>query len=328
MIENKNIFITGGAGFISSNLIGSLVENNKIVVYDNFSRDALKFTKFIEHHNLKIIKGDILDEEKLDESSKNANIIIHAAAIAGIDNTVRDPVNTLRVNMLGTANILEVAKKSNKLDRFIEFSTSEVFGSNALNSTETDSAEIGAVGAARWTYAMSKLAGEHLTHAYHKKYKLPTCTIRPFNVYGPGQVGEGAISVMIRKAIKNEPISIFGSGSQIRAWLYIDDMMKALMSCINDNNAVGESFNIGNKRAVTTIYGLAQTICRVLNSKSEIIFKESLSEDIEFRIPNIDKARELLNFEASVDLDHGLLKTAEWIQTNIDKLDPFSDMFN
>ena len=328
MINDKRIFITGGAGFISSKLIGVLVENNEIIVYDNFDRDALKHTEYGNHQNIQIVKGDVLDPEFLKKSSKDAQIFIHAAGIAGIDNTVKDPVNTLRVNMLGTANALEAIKDSSSIERFIEFSTSEVFGSNALNSEETDSAEIGAVGAARWTYAMSKLAGEHLTHAYHKKYSLPNCTVRPFNVYGPGQVGEGAISVMIRKALKNEPLVVFGNGSQIRAWLFVDDMVDGLIKCLQNPNAVGESFNLGNAKAVTTIYGLAQTICRVLDSKSEIVFQDALSNDIELRIPNIDKAKDLIDFEAKVNLEDGLKMTAEWLHKNMDSLAPLPDMFN
>jgi UDP-glucose 4-epimerase len=328
MIKNKKIFITGGAGFISSSLIGRLVENNKITVYDNFNRNALQHTPYYDHENIEIIKGNVLDLEHLKESSKGSQLFVHAAGVAGIDNTVKDPVNTLRVNMLGTANALEAIKDSTSIERFIEFSTSEVFGSNALNSEETDSAEIGAVGAARWTYAMSKLAGEHLTHAYHKKYNLPNCTVRPFNVYGPGQVGEGAISVMLRKALKNEPLIVFGNGSQIRAWLYVDDMVEGLMKCLHNENAIGESFNLGNARAVTTIYGLAQTICRVLNSSSEIIFKDALSNDIELRIPNVDKAKELIDFEAKIDLEEGLANSAVWIEKNFDKLDPLPELFN
>tara|TARA_Y100000816_G_C25709913_1_gene374759 strand:- start:107 stop:571 length:465 start_codon:yes stop_codon:yes gene_type:complete len=152
--------------------------------------------------------------------------------------------------------------------------------------------------------------------------------VRPFNVYGPGQVGEGAISVMIRKALNNEPLVVFGNGSQIRAWLFVDDMVDGLIKCLQSPNAIGESFNLGNAKAVTTIYGLAQTICRVLDSKSEIVFQDALSNDIELRIPNIDKAKDLIDFEAKVNLEDGLKVTAEWLQKNMDSLPPLPDMFN
>lgn len=317
MLHNKRIFITGGAGFIGSTLIGQYVEDNEVVVFDNLSRNTLRTSAYRDHRNLTLIEGDILDKESLIKAAKGSNVFVHAAAIAGIDNTVKNPVRTMTVNMIGTANALEAAQKTcATIERFLEFSTSEVFGSRAYRVEEVDSTTTGAVGEARWTYAVSKLAGEHLTHAYHREYELPTVTIRPFNIYGPGQVGEGAISIMIRKALKGEDIYIFGDGSQIRAWCYVDDMIAALGKCLVDPNAVGESFNIGNARAVTTIFGLAETICRVLGSSSKIIFTEALSADIELRIPSVDKAREVIGFEARVDLEEGLLKTAEWIAIN------------
>ena len=327
MIKGKRIFITGGAGFIGSTLIGKVIEDNEIIAYDNLSRNALERSVAHGHKNLTLKQGDILDSESLKAAAQGAQIFIHAAAIAGIDNTLVNPVNTMTVNMVGTANALEAAQSAGTVERFLEFSTSEVFGSRAYRVEEIDSTTTGAVGEARWTYAVSKLAGEHLTHAYHRQHNLPTVTFRPFNVYGPGQVGEGAISIMIRKALKNEDIYIFGDGTQIRAWCYIDDMVDALMKALVAPKAVGESFNIGNSRAVTTIYGLAQTICRVLNSKSRIIFRDALSADIELRIPNVDKAKELIDFEARVDLEEGLLRTGEWISKNMDDLPDMPSIF-
>ena len=186
----------------------------------------------------------------------------------------------------------------------------------------------GAVGEARWTYAVSKLAGEHLAHAYFKQYGLPTVTLRPFNVYGPGQTGEGALSIFVRKALKNEDIVIFGDGSQIRAWCYVDDMVEGVMCALAHPNAIGESFNIGNSRAVTTIYGLAQTVCRILGSTSRIYFKDALSADIQLRIPKVGKAKSLIGFEAGVDLDEGIQLTAAWIKHNEAVLPVLSSMFS
>ena len=328
MLKDKRIFITGGAGFIGSTLINKYIDSNEIVVFDNLSRNTLKTSPNRNHENLRIIEGDVLDKTALLKAANGAQIFVHAAAIAGIDNTVKSPVRTMSINMIGTANALEAAHNNdNIIERFLEFSTSEVFGSRAYRVEEIDSTQTGAVGEARWTYAVSKLAGEHLTHAYHKEYGLPTVTIRPFNIYGPGQVGEGAISIMIRKALRNEDIYIFGDGSQIRAWCYVDDMIVALDKSLTHKNAVGESFNIGNARAVTTIYGLAETVCRVLNSKSKIIFTEALSADIELRIPSVDKANKLIGFIAKIDLEEGLKKTAEWIAANQENMPEMPDIF-
>lgn len=316
-MKNKKIFITGGAGFIANTLIRHYISANFITVYDNFHRDTLTNSEYASHPNINIINGDVLDFNFLCESMKGSDIVIHAAGIAGIDTVLINPVKTMQVNMIGTANALEAARINNIKDRFIDFSTSEVFGSMAFRSSEEDSTVAGSAGEARWTYAVSKLAGEHLAHAYYSQYKLPAVTVRPFNVYGPGQTGEGAIQIFITKALKNEDIYINGDGNQIRAWCYVDDFVECLVKCIEDKKAIGESFNIGNSRAVITILGLAQTVCRVLKSDSKIIFLPPLSADIAIRIPSVTKTEEVLGFKAKIDLDEGVLKTAEWVKNNI-----------
>ena len=315
MITNKTIFITGGAGFIANTIIARLIEKNKIVVYDNYHRDTLSSSIYANHPNIKVVKGDVLDLDALTKAMSGSDIVIHAAGIAGIDTVIKDPVKTMRVNMIGTANALEAAHINNITDRFIDFSTSEIFGSYAFKSTENDNTVSGSAGEARWTYAVSKLAGEHLAHAYFKKYNLPTVTVRPFNVYGPGQTGEGAIQIFIKKALKNEDVIINGDGNQIRAWCYVDDFVDCIMLALVKKEAIGESFNIGNARAVTTILGLAETVFRVLKSDSKIIFRAALSADVELRIPSVEKAKILLGFKSKVDLEEGVLKTAEWMKT-------------
>lgn len=314
-ITNKNIFITGGAGFIANTLIRNMIGNNNITVYDNFHRDTLTDSGYANHPNIKIVKGDVLDKEALIKAMKGADIVVHAAGIAGIDTVIKDPVRTMNVNMIGTANTLEAAKLNGIKGRFIDFSTSEIFGSMAYKPTEDSDTVSGSAGEARWVYAVSKLAGEHLSHAYFKQYALPVVTVRPFNVYGPGQTGEGALQIFIKRALKNEDIYINGDGSQIRAWCYVDDFVDCLLRCIEDPKAVGESFNLGNARAVITTLGLAQTICRVLKSDSKILFRDELSADIELRIPSVIKTEKLLGFKAKVDLDEGILKTAEYFKT-------------
>jgi UDP-glucose 4-epimerase len=316
MIENKNIFITGGAGFIANTLIGRLIGNNQITVYDNFHRDTLSSSSYVRHPNLKVVKGDVLDADAITAAMKGAQIVVHAAGIAGIDTVIKDPVRTMRVNMIGTANALEAARLNGITDRFIDFSTSEIFGSMAYKSSEEDNTVAGSAGEARWVYAVSKLAGEHLAHAYYKQYGLPAVTVRPFNVYGPGQTGEGAIQVFIKKALKNEEIFINGDGSQIRAWCYVTDFVDCLMLCLEKPDAVGHSFNLGNARAIMTTLGLAQTVCRVLKSESKISHRPPLSADIELRIPSVEKSEKILGFKAKVDLEEGILKTAEWFKSN------------
>ena len=315
MIKNKTIFITGGAGFIANTLIKHYINDNKIIVYDNFHRDTLSSSSVASHANIKIVKGDVLDLKALTAAMAGADLVIHAAGIAGIDTVIKNPVRTMQVNMIGTANALEAAQQNGIKERFIDFSTSEVFGSMAFKSSETDQTVSGSAGEARWTYAVSKLAGEHLAHAYFKQYQLPVVTVRPFNVYGPGQTGEGAIQIFIKKALRNEDIHIDGDGSQIRAWCFVDDFVDCLIRCAENPKAIGESFNIGNSRAVITILGLAQLVCRVLKSDSKIVYDPPLSADIAIRIPSVEKTKEILDFKAKVDLEEGVLRTAEWMKT-------------
>ena len=313
MVHDKTFFITGGAGFIANSLIRHYIEHNRIVAYDNFHRDTLTESGLANHPNVKVIRGDVLEGEFLTDAMAGADIVIHTAGIAGIDTVVKRPVHTMRVNMIGTANALEAAR-INQVERFIDFSTSEVFGSMAYNSCETDQTVAGSAGEARWTYAVSKLAGEHMANAYHREYGLPAVTVRPFNVYGPGQTGEGAMQVFIKRALRNEILHINGDGNQIRAWCYVDDFVDGIVRCVEKPEAIGESFNIGNARAVITVLGLAQTVCRVLKSNSKIVFNPPLSADIAIRIPSVKKSEHILGFKAGVDLDEGIERTARWIE--------------
>jgi UDP-glucose 4-epimerase len=314
-MKAKTIFITGGAGFIGSTLVGRLVEDNHIVVYDNLTRDSLQNKPYKNHPNLTLIQGDVLDFDTLRAAMEGADIIVHCAAIAGIDTVIKSPVTTMRVNLVGSANVLQAAAQLPRCDRVVCFSTSEVFGQQAFRSSETDQTVMGAVGEARWTYAVSKLAEEHLAMAYYQERWLPISIVRPFNVYGPGQVGEGALKTFIQRALRNETLEVHGDGAQIRAWCYVDDMVDGVLLAMEHPKAVGETLNIGNPRAVVTIYGLANTVVRVLESRSQVVFARKDYADVELRIPAVGKALKLLGFEAKVDLEEGIRRTAEYYRS-------------
>jgi UDP-glucose 4-epimerase len=312
-LSGKRIFMTGGAGFIATTLARQLVDRNEIVALDNLHRDALTGTDLIDHPNLSFHQGDVLDAELVKELAAGATHIVHCAAIAGVDTVLESPVRTMRVNLIGTYNVLEAAHATmDTLDRLIEFSTSEVFGTHAYNVREGHVTTTGSVGEARWTYAVSKLAGEHMAHAYHDEFGLPAVTVRPFNVFGPGQIGGGAIRAFIEAGLAGRDLTIHGEGSQIRAWLYVDDMVEALLLCLERPEAVGQTFNVGNTRSTVTIYDLAKRIKALMGAEGEIVFQPLHYADVELRIPNVQKARELLGFEAKVDLDEGLERTIAW----------------
>jgi UDP-glucose 4-epimerase len=305
--------MTGGAGFIATTLARQLVDRNEIVALDNLHRDALSGTDLADHPNLAFHQGDVLDAELVAELARGATHIVHCAAIAGVDTVIESPVRTMRVNVIGTYNVLEAALATKaSLERIVEFSTSEIFGTYAFRVAETNVATTGSVGDARWTYAVSKLTGEHMAHAYHDEHGLPTTTVRPFNVYGPGQIGGGAIRAFIEAALRGDDLTIHGDGSQIRAWCFVDDMVESLLLCLERPEAVGESFNIGNARSTVTIFDLAQRIKRLAGGTGEIVFQPLHYTDVELRIPNVDKARDLLGFEARVELDDGLARTIAW----------------
>ncbi len=312
MIEGKRIVITGGAGFIGTSLAERLKESNRLVLFDNFHRDALSGTDLAAHPTVEVVRGDVLDREALFAVVKGAHMVVHMASIAGVDTVMTRPVQTMRVSLLGTVNALDACMAAEGVERFIDFSTSEVFGRYAYNVTEGDVSQLGAVGEARWTYAVSKLATEHLALNYHKEYGLPALSIRPFNIYGPGQVGEGAVHHFIVRALKGEPLTVHNDGSQIRSWCYIDDIVDGIELALAKPEAVGHTFNIGNPRATITIYNLAALIVRLAGAPSKVVSVPWNFPDVELRIPNIAKARELLGFEPHVDLEEGLERTLAW----------------
>jgi nucleoside-diphosphate-sugar epimerase len=316
-IKNKNIFITGGTGFIGSWIIDTLVDDNKIWCYDNCRRVSPKFEGLLKHKNLKFIKGDILDKAKLKKSlPKKLDMVFHLAAIAGVSSYYKMPFETMSINLIGTYNLLELVKDRD-LEIFVDFSTSEVYGKNAREVGEESDTAQGPISDLRWTYAISKLAAEELSHCYHHKYGLPTVSIRPFNIYGPLQIGEGAIQIFTRNAIENKEIIINGDGSQVRAWCYIEDFLDGVFRSIDrKKTSVGNTFNIGNSSARATTLELARIIMDLCGSDSKIRFKPMANKDIEYRVPDISKAKKLLGYSPSIGIREGLKRSIEWYRQN------------
>jgi nucleoside-diphosphate-sugar epimerase len=324
MLKGKTIFVTGGAGFIATAAIKRLIADNRIIIWDNFSRNSLQYYPNLkEDRNLTILQGDILDLESLKAAiPPDTDIVIHTAAIAGIDTVTKDPVLTWEVNALGTANLLKALHMLNlikRLERFVGFSTSEVFGNVALHVEESMPLYMQPVGDnMRWVYAVSKLASEYIIYSYYKSFGLKACILRPFNVFGPGQVGEGAIQRFVKQSLRNEPITIYGDGNQVRSWCYVEDMVEGLLLSLIKEEAIGQVFNIGNPRNAVTMLSLAEKVIRVTNSTSSIVFvpRENTS-DVALRIPQIKKAQQLLGYYPKVSLDEGIQMTAAWFRERL-----------
>jgi nucleoside-diphosphate-sugar epimerase len=312
VLRGASVLITGGAGFIGTALCRRLVEHNKIRVLDNLRRNALAEAGFDRHPNVELMVGDVRDFDAVQHAVRGVEYVVHMASIAGVDTVRKNPVATMEISLEGTMNMLRAAHRAGGVRRLIDFSTSEVFGSYAFRVREADVTSLGAVGEARWTYAVSKLATEHLAHNYFKEHGLPTCSIRPFNIYGPGQVGEGAVHAFAVRALKHEPVQIHNEGDQIRSWCYIDDIVDGIELCLEREEAVGESFNIGNPRSTVTIYQLAKLVIAAAESRSQLQFVPWGFADVELRVPDVKKAEQRLGFHAKIDLDDGLKRTLDW----------------
>ena len=310
----KTIFITGGAGFIGSHIVEAMASKAKIIVYDTFERNAIGYLGDIK--NVSIIKGDVLDFDKLYSDLGRVDIVIHCAAIAGIRSVNKHSAMTMDVNLVGTMNVLRAAKTWG-CKTVINFSTSEVYGPRTYDETETGMTIQGPSNEPRWIYAVSKLAAEHLAQNYGKETRMNVVTVRPFNIFGPRQIGEGAIHDMIMAALQNEPIIVYNGGTQIRSWCYISDFIDLMKVIISYDNIGCEVFNVGNPQNTLTVLNLAKMILPMTHSKSEIIFRKSDMPDVHFRVPNIDKAKQWFDFNPWVSLEKGLEKTIEFYRSHL-----------
>ncbi|OGQ18306.1 MAG: epimerase [Deltaproteobacteria bacterium RIFCSPHIGHO2_02_FULL_40_11] len=311
MIKNKNILITGGGGFIGSHLCEALVENNKITLYDNGRRNALRYTQIEKHPNLQFIKGDILNYESLKNAIRNKDIVVHLAAIAGVSSYYESPLKTMEVNLLGTYHALKASSEMG-VKLFLNCSTSEVYGPMIFDANEGDLTHQGPATIPRWSYAVSKLAGDHLSFSFRKETNLPVVVVRPFNIYGPRQIGEGAIQHFAKNALRHNDLIVRGDGTQIRSWCYVSDCVNVLIACLSDEKAIGNIFNIGNPASTISILELAKKIKEISHSKSKIVFQEHQFTDVRLRVPSIKKAQEILGYRPKVDIEEGLMKAIEW----------------
>jgi nucleoside-diphosphate-sugar epimerase len=248
---------------------------------------------------------------------EGCDIVIHCAAIAGVYTVDRNSVTTMEVNLLGTHQVVKAALDVG-VERFIEFSTSEVYGPFIHKGREDELTTIGPVGENRWVYAASKLASEHLSFAHYKEDGLPLAVVRPFNVYGPRQVGDGAIRGMILQALQNASITLYNDGTQIRSWCFVTDFVDGVLRCCENPAAIGHAFNIGNPQGTATNFELANLIIRLTNSKSAIVFKPHPGPEVELRVPAIEKAMTLLGYRPTVSLESGVSQAITWYRENYD----------
>jgi nucleoside-diphosphate-sugar epimerase len=319
--RGQRILITGGTGFIASAIARRLCADNELILFDRrVQGSAYELSGMNGHSNVKIVLGDILSPDDVSRVVGNVDTVLHLAARVGVNHVRAKPRETIETNLLGTMTLLRALKPTPALRRFVFFSTSEVFGINSFRVHEGMSASIGPVQEARWSYSISKLAGEHLVQCYHRETGLSTVTVRPFNVFGPGRIGDHAMLRFVVAALRGEDLVVHGTGDQIRSWCYIDDLVDGVLAAMVRPEAVGQDFNLGNPRNTLTIYELARRVVALTSSKSRIRFEEPEFSDIDIRVPRLDKSKELLNFEPRVELDEGIRRVAAWCVEHYDKV--------
>ncbi len=318
-MKGKKILITGGAGFIGSHLIEHLFRQNDIIcldIYDKAPNTELlreKYGKEIKDAVV-FVKGDVRERPRIEEIviEHKPDIVFHMASIAGVSKVVSKPFETLETNVIGSYNLLQSLRQI-PVEKFVFASTSEVYGPQTFRGMEDGFTTQGSAYDPRWSYSTSKLFVEHMCVSVERETKIPVAIVRLFNIYGPRQVGEGAIHNIVVNCLRGEQIKIHGRGDQIRAWCYVDDCLDGLLLVTDKGRGI---FNIGNPREALSTYSLALKIKEKTQSKSRMVFCPPTYTDIGLRVPSIDKISGL-GYEPEVDLDRGLHKTIEWYKSNL-----------
>jgi nucleoside-diphosphate-sugar epimerase len=313
----NNVLVTGGFGFIGAHLANLLVHRGFYVTlfdncaWENSSADALRLD---ENEYSTCVQGSIMQPIDLEKLGKEFDYIIHAAGVLGVNKVAEQQILTMDVNILGTRNVLDFSYRQKELKRFIQFSTSEIYGQFATSLDENQPAVIPAQGK-RWCYAASKVAGEYLLKAFVSERQLPGVIVRPFNVYGPYRYGSNALTTFAKKAIAGEKISVSGTGQQTRSWCNVQDFVQGVFACLQTDGIIGQAFNIGNDKNNISMLELAKLVCEIAGSKSEIEIDGLEIDDVLAREPNINKARKLLNYEPVVELDIGIEEVIKWLRS-------------
>lgn len=316
----KQALITGGSGVIGSHLADALLARGyEVTVIDNLLTGKIKNIEHnLENPRFRLINDSILNEPLMDELIKEHSVVYHLAAAVGVQHIVNDPLHGILVNVKGSEIVFAHAFKYWK--RVVFTSTSEIYGrSDKIPFTEDTERVLGPTYVDRWSYSTSKALDEHLAFAYHTK-GLPVCILRYFNSFGPRIDESGYGSVVARfisQALRNVPLTVHGDGAQTRCFTFIEDTVRGTILAGEHKNAIGHAFNIGNNREIT-IRELAEIIIRLTGSSSTI---ENISyedaygqsyEDTRRRVPSVTKAKELIEFEAQVDMETGLKNTIAW----------------
>jgi UDP-glucose 4-epimerase len=301
--------ITGGAGFIGSHLAERLIaRGDQVVVFDDLSTGSAINLSGIKE-KITFHEGNILKKEIIDKLVSESDYVVHLAAALGVLNIVNKPLESLRTNLQGSEVVLEACDKYKK--PVLIASTSEIYGKNdKVPLNEEDDRIIGHPLKSRWSYSEAKAVDESLAYFYYLANKLPIRIVRFFNTVGPRQVGHYGMVVprFVSAALKNESLSVYGSGDQIRCFCHVDDAVRALLLVMDSDKAVGEVFNVGNNQQIT-IMELAKKVIELTGSSStieKIAYEKAYPqgfEDMQRRVPDISKIKQVLGWTPEINLD-------------------------
>ena len=316
------ILVTGGAGYIGSHLVDALLNDGCTVsVVDNLSTGKVaNIEHLLDHDRFQFVNDTILNKKLMDRLIADVDLVYHLAAVAGVKYVVGDPLTGIQTNIAGTELVLQTARRYWK--RTVIASSSEVYGKNPnLPWSEEDDCLVGPTTISRWSYALSKCIDEHCALA-HARDGFPVSIVRYFNSYGPRLDPNGYGSVVARfitQALSGQPITVYGDGRQTRCFTYVGDTVRGTMFAGTVPEAIGKAFNIGASQE-TTIAALAELICALVGSDSEIInvpyqrvFGEQF-EDTPRRVPDIRRATSTLGFRAGTSIEEGLEATIAWFR--------------
>ncbi|HYK91621.1 MAG TPA: GDP-mannose 4,6-dehydratase [Acidobacteriota bacterium] len=319
------ILITGGAGFIGSFLAEAYLEQGEeVYVIDDLSTGSLENIKpLLKNSQFHFVNDTILNREVMLELIGICDVVVHLAAAVGVKLIIEEPLKSIHTNIVGTENVLELSNKFRK-KTFIA-STSEVYGRNSkVPLSEDDMRIYGSTDLARWSYAATKAMDEFLALAYYRTKQLPVIIARFFNTVGPRQTGRYGMVVprFVGQALRNEPITVYGDGTQTRSFTYVEDVVRGVRGLVDEPRAVGGIFNIGGELEIS-INNLAARVKALTGSSSSIVhipyenaYMEGF-EDMERRVPDISRIRELLGYRNTHDLDDMLSKVVEYERTRI-----------
>ena len=303
------VFITGGAGFIGSHLADHYVKaGHQVTLLDNFSTGSHQNIAHLEN-KVTTVNGDIRNVDLIDQLTKDSDLVLHMAAALGVNTILESPMESMSTNITGSEVVLHAAVKHNK--RIIIASTSEIYGKNPKQPlSETDDRVVGAPQKIRWTYSDAKAIEEAMAFALHQEKKLPVTTVRLFNTVGPRQTGRYGMVVprFVQAALKNEPITIYGDGTQSRVFCHVADAVQAIAIIASTDSTIGDVYNVGGVGEVT-IKQLAEQVIAITGSSSTKTYTPYSDaypagfEDIQRRVPDISKIKAAINWAPNKDLN-------------------------